>query len=459
MVYKRFSVGVAIRIGLILANMVCLAYIFARTDLFFSQLVLLLLLIFQVYNLVQFVTRTSRNLARFLQAIRHHDFSLSFSDAEPANPAFQELHQSFQSVIDAYKEVEARKESQYQYFRLIMEHVPVGIISLNSKDEVVLMNKAAEKLLHVQNIVSWKQLQTRRTVFTQAADYLLRGGRNLAEIVIEEEQRQFAVSVNPVILMGEPYRIITFSDIKNEIESKELEAWHKLIRILTHEIMNSVTPLASLTETMLMILEQEEGNQKPLSEITEENIADIRFSLKTIQKRSSGMLHFLDDYRQLTRIPVPRIAPVNVAGLFASVAGLMQGEINKYRVNICIRPVPPDVFVQADARLLEQVLLNLLTNSLQAMEGVLHPQIELKAFQKDAKLLIEVTDNGQGIEADKLGKIFIPFYSTKASGSGIGLPVCKQIMHLHGGSLRVQSQKGVGTKVELQFPLNQYKDK
>lgn len=453
MVYKRFSVGVAIRVGLILANVVCLAFIFARTDLFFSQLVLLIVLGFQLYNLVHFVTQTTRDLARFLQAVRHQDYSVSFADDAGTHPAFQELHQSFQGAINAYREVEAQKESQYHYFKLIVEHVSAGIISLNSKHEIVLINKAAEQLLDVQNIVSWKQLQSKRNSFTQAVDHWLRGGSSLAEVVIEGEKRQFSVGVNPVILLGEPYRVVTFSDIKNEIEGKEIEAWHKLIRILTHEIMNSVTPLASLTETMLMIVEQEDGNQKPLAEITEENLEDIRLALKTIQKRSRGMLHFLNDYRQLTRIPTPQLAPVNIGNLLASVSRLMQGEITKYKASIYVLPVPPNLTIQADAKLLEQVLINLLTNSLQALEDVVNPQIELNAITQDSKVIVAVADNGKGIEADKLDKIFIPFYSTKQAGSGIGLPVSKQIMHLHGGNIKVQSQTGVGTKVELRFPI------
>jgi nitrogen fixation/metabolism regulation signal transduction histidine kinase len=305
--------------------MVCLAFIFARTSLFFTQVVLLLALFFQIYTLIRYVTRTNRELAKFLEAIRHHDYSLSFVNTSDTNAVFAELNQSFQLIVDSYKEVEARKESQYQYFKLIVEHVQVGIISLNSKNEVFLINKAAQSLLHLSHILHWKQLQDKRPAFAQIVDHLSRGGSSLAEVSVAGDIRQLSVGVNHVQLLGEPYRIITFGDIRNEIEGKEIEAWHKLIRILTHEIMNSVTPLISLTETMLMILEQEDGSQKPLSAITEENISDIRFSLKTIQKRSGGILHFLNDYRQLTRLPVPKMEKVRVAELFESVARLMQG--------------------------------------------------------------------------------------------------------------------------------------
>jgi nitrogen fixation/metabolism regulation signal transduction histidine kinase len=453
-IYKRFSVGVAIRISLILANVVCLAFILARTELFFTQLVLVLVLIFQVYNLIHFVTRTNRDLAKLLLAIRHQDYSVGFLQQNYNDPSFGKLSDAFGQIIESYKEIEARKESQYQYFKLIVEHVQVGIISLNSRNEVTLMNKAAGQLLKVQHIPTWTHLQEQRAPFTQTVDNLLRGGSGLAEVPIDGETRQFSVGVTHVLLMGEPYRIITFGDIKNEIEGKEIEAWHKLIRILTHEMMNSVTPLVSLTETMLMILQEDDGSQKPLSAITEENISDIRFSLKTIQMRSGSILHFLNDYRQLTRIPVPRIEQVKVAELFESVARLMQGETAKYQVKLIVPAVPPDLTVRADAKLIEQVLINLLTNSLQALEGIENPLIELKVYTNESRMVLEITDNGKGIDADKLSKIFIPFYSTKKEGSGIGLPVSKQIMHMHGGSIKVQSQKGLKTTFGLYFPQN-----
>jgi nitrogen fixation/metabolism regulation signal transduction histidine kinase len=431
--------------------MVCLAFIFARTAFFFTQLVLLLVLFFQIYTLIRYVTQTNRELAKFLEAIRHHDYSLNFVNTPDSNTAFGELNQSFQLIVDSYKEVEARKESQYQYFKLIVEHVQVGIISLNSKNEVFLINKAAQQLLHLSHILHWKQLQDKRPAFAQIVDHLSRGGSSLAEVSVDGDTRQLSVGVNHVQLLGEPYRIITFGDIRNEIEGKEIEAWHKLIRILTHEIMNSVTPLVSLTETMLMILQKEDGSQKPLSAITEENISDICFSLKTIQKRSGGILHFLNDYRQLTRIPVPKMEQIQVAELFESVSRLMQGEISQHQVRLVVHPVEPEMLVRADARLIEQVLINLLTNSLQALEGMQNPLIELRAYTKDSRRILEIIDNGKGIDADKMDKIFIPFYSTKSTGSGIGLPVSKQIMHLHGGSIKVQSQKGIHTSVQLQF--------
>ncbi len=455
MVYKRFSTGVIVRVLLLQANLVCLAIIFARTDLFFNQLILLLVLPFQVYNLIHFVSRTNRDLTKFLLAIRQSDYSANFSNLPDTDTSFGELYQTFSDIIDSYRSMQAEKESQYQYFQLIIEQVSVGIISLDENNKIELINKAATQLLDIPDVISWAGLRAKRLAFVQAVDNLYRKGSQLAEVPMEEEVKQFSVEVIHVRLLGKPIRIITFGDIRTEIEGKEIEAWHKLIRILTHEIMNSVTPLVSLTETMLMILEEENGTQKHLSAITEDNISDIRFSLKTIQKRSGGMLHFLNDYRKLTKLPAPQLQQLQIKEIAEAVVCLMQGEASRLGIGLRVEFIQADLMITADVKLLEQVLINLLTNSLQACRGIPNPLIALHAYTKNLEVIVEVSDNGSGITKDKLDKIFIPFYSTKDEGSGIGLSVCKQIMHLHGGTIKVNSLPGVSTTFQLRFPQPQ----
>lgn len=451
MVYKRFYFRVIIHIGLLLANMVCLAYSFARTDLFFTQLILLFLLIFQVYHLIHFVLQTNRELAKFLLALKHTDYSVTFNNHTFKDPAFNELSEAFSQIIGSYQQVNAQKESQYEYFKRIVEQVNVGIISLKGNHEIALMNKAAHALLSAPEGASWPYLQANRNSFTNAAEAESRGGNRLVEIKIGDEMKQLSLRVDDVLLLGRPYHIIIFQDIRQEIEQKEMEAWYKLIRILTHEIMNSVTPVASLTETMLMILGQDDGRQKELASITEENIADLRFSLKTIQNRSNSLLHFLNDYRKLTRIPVPQLEEIKIAGLLAEVATLMQGELHQQQVRLSVEIADGPLVIQGDYKLLAQVLINLITNSLQALEAVADANIVLKAYHTESKVIVEVSDNGAGIDEDKMDKIFIPFYSTKAEGSGIGLSLSKQIVNLHKGTIKVYSRKGMNTTFQLVF--------
>jgi len=436
----------------LLTTLVMLAFLFARTEWFFTQLILLLLLVFQVYDLVRLVNRTNQALSRFLLAIRHADYSAKFGQESEGDPSVQNLQRAFDEVIASFQKMERQKESQFLFFKRIIECVHTGILVLSPEKDLVLVNQAAQRLLNLPGLRSWTHLKTSQPDFATAIGRLHSTGRVLLELSHAGETRQLSVGADPVIVLGAPHLIITLQDIRSQIEQKETEAWHKLIRILSHEVMNSVTPVVSLTDTMRMILEDEEARPKRAVELTEENLSDLRFSLQTIRKRSHGMLHFIHDYRQLTHLPVPQLEKVNVGELIENAARLMQGELRIYQIRLRAEVPVPNLSIQADTKMIEQVLINLLTNSLQALAGVHQPLIQVSSFPLDNQVIIEVRDNGPGIEPDKLDKIFVPFYSTKENGSGIGLSLSRQIMKLHQGTIRVRSEKGVKTCFRLHFP-------
>jgi two-component system, NtrC family, nitrogen regulation sensor histidine kinase NtrY len=449
---RSFSIQVTLRVLGLLLCLITLAFIFARTELFFTQLILLLLLAFQVYDLIRLVNRTNQDLSRFLLAIRYGDFSVHFTDPNALPTTFRHLHYSFGEMMDSYKKMESQKESQFLFFKRIIEGVNTGIIALSAEGKMVLVNQAAQHLLQMPGLSSWTELQNRQPAFVQAIEGMKGRGRSLVEMRLEGETRQLALGIDPIVLLGESHQIITFQDIRSEIEQKEIEAWHKLIRILTHEIMNSVTPVVSLTDTMLMMLEDGELHATTPAGLTEENLDDLRLSLQTIRKRSQGMLHFVNDYRQLTHLSVPQPERLNVAALLSHAGQLMQGEFQNRNIQLHTQISDPDLIIEGDAKLIEQVLINLMTNGMQALEERTDPKMELSAYSAEGRVVIEVSDNGKGIDADKLDKIFVPFYSTKANGSGIGLSLSRQIMQLHGGTIGVQSEKGIKTTFELRFP-------
>ncbi|HRX01316.1 MAG TPA: HAMP domain-containing sensor histidine kinase, partial [Cyclobacteriaceae bacterium] len=253
------------------------------------------------------------------------------------------------------------------------------------------------------------------------------------------------------LILDKPHKLITFQDINSEIEQKEIEAWHKLIRILTHEIMNSVTPIASLTETMQTLLEDKNGNQRKAQEISDETIKDILFSLKTIHKRSEGLLSFVDTYRKLTKIPQPTLETFHVRDMLEQISTLMHHHLKGTSVKFEVNATPTDLLVHADPKLIEQVVINLVTNSIHALENKPDGLITLNAYEENNRIVVEVSDNGKGIPEKELEEIFVPFFSTKKEGSGIGLSLSKQIMSLHGGTIKVKSQPGVGTSFFLNF--------
>ncbi len=451
MLLKSFTVSVVIRVLLLLATITGLSLILGRADLFFNQIILGGLLVVQVYALIRYVNRTNRQLARFLLSIKNADFTVHFSHHHE-DRSFSELHTAFREIVESYKQVKADREIQYQYLKLIVKHIKIGIISLKGDDEIALINQPAMDMLRIAQYHHWRNLKLKHAHFVSEIEQLREGESKLIEISVDGEHKKLSVHTTAVVLLKQPYKIITFQDIGQEIDQSEIDAWHKLIRILTHEIMNSVTPIASLTETLLMLMQHEDGSLKTRQDIREDFIPDLAYSLQTIQKRSDGLLHFLDDYRKLTRVPLPQKESFPIQTLFDSVCRLMSGETQRHQISLSIAVSPEHLLLSADFRQAEQVLINLITNSIQALANIHTPTIMLSAYTQGHHLLIEVTDNGQGIADDKLDQIFIPFFSTKETGSGIGLSLSRHIISLHGGSVRVSSQRHQKTSFYLSFP-------
>ncbi|MEQ9439147.1 MAG: ATP-binding protein [Cyclobacteriaceae bacterium] len=449
MVLRRFSVLVILRVILLLVTVTGFTLIFGRADLFFNQIILGGIILIQVYDLIRFVQRTNDELAKLFLAIRHSDFTVNFS--HHSHSAFKSLHPAMKEIMEAYKQVKIEKEAQFQYLRLLVQHLKVGIISIKGDDEIALMNPPALDFLQMGMYHHWKNVQRKRPQFVEAVEAMQHGESRLLELSIQGQIRRLSVQLTQVQLLQESYKIITLHDIEQEINRSEMEAYDKLIRILTHEIMNSVTPISSLTETLLMMLENERGEVKSLQEVDPDYPEDLAYSLRTIQKRTDGLLTFVEDYRRLTKVPQPQQQSVSVQELIESVSRLMRGEFQKRNIAFQVQVQPEDLSLFIDYQQIEQVLINLLTNSMHAVVGKPEPMIMLKAYALTDKTVLEVTDNGEGIPVDKLDEIFVPFFSTKEKGSGIGLSLSRNIMTLHGGNIRVSSQPGAHTTFTLYF--------
>ncbi|MDX1629984.1 MAG: ATP-binding protein [Fulvivirga sp.] len=439
--YKKFSFKVATRVVLILLNLLLIATIFGDDRLFFNQIILSIILILQVGEMLRFINKTNRELSKFILAIRHKDFSINFSKHKIGS-SFDLLNESFEEIISEYKQAKIEKEAQYRYLQNVVEHINVGIIALEGA-KITLMNSTAEKLIGSKGILNWHILKEKSNAFARAIEEMGDEGQRLIEMGSTQHARTLAVDVSSLNLLEKKYKLVTFKDIQTEIEQKEIEAWHKLIRILTHEIMNSATPISSLTETMQMMLDKK-------NEIDKEVLQDLRFSLQTIQKRSDGMLAFIDDYRKITRVPKPKSARVHLTQMIKEIAALVQPDLDKAGITLKTK-MEQGLFAQIDKKLIEQVLINLIQNAKYALEGIENPEIAISVFSSDQHTIIEVSDNGKGIAKNELKEIFVPFYTTRKEGSGIGLSLSKQIMHLHQGQIKVESQPGKGTTFTLVF--------
>lgn len=447
--YKKFSFLVVLRLLFILVNMLLLAYIFGDSRLFFNHIILFILLVLQVGELIRYIKRTNKELTKFLLAVKHSDFSINFNNAK-IGKSFSDLNEAFTEIISTYKSATIEKEAQFHYLRMVVSNINIGIISLENSRYISLMNKPAERLLNVKGIHNWDILREKKPLFVKAIEQLRGDGRQLIELRSGSDTNTLSVDVNSMIMLDKDYKLITFQDIHNEIEQKEIEAWHKLIRILTHEIMNSATPISSLTETMQSMLGPN-GVQISAAELNNNIIEDLRFSLQTIQKRSDGMLAFIDDYRKLTKIAKPNPEACHIEHLFKQIYYLEKAEIEKIGIQFEWHVHPEANVIRLDSQLIEQVLINLIKNSLQAVEDQSTPRIEMKAYREKSGYIIEVSDNGSGISLKEMEEIFVPFFTTKKEGSGIGLSLSKQIMHLHGGTIKVKSEPNMNTSFYLYF--------
>lgn len=450
MLSERFTWWVVFRVVLLTGAIGVLAWIWGDDRLFFTQLILVLCIVGIVAELVRFVNASNREVARFLFALRHSDLSITFKQPSLGS-SFLLLHRQMIELADSYKNVKIEKEAQYQLLQALVDRISVGIILL-AEDNITLINATAQQLLNVGVSQDWKLIRQRNPVFADELSTLGEQGRKLIEIPYGAQSRMVSTDVTTMLILGKSSRLITLQDINAEIEQKELEAWHKLIRILTHEIMNSITPIASLTETMQGMLTNGDGTRKTSSVLTDEIVSDILFSLNTIHVRSEGLLQFVENYRKLTRVPKPRPEAIDLGQFTASIQRLMAETAQRSGVSLTVDHTATDVHPALDASLMQQVLINLITNAIHATEGRPVRTIALHSFVRDKSVVFEVRDTGKGIPRSLLREIFVPFYSTRQDGSGIGLSLSKQIVASHGGTLSVESTPDAGTTFTVSIP-------
>ncbi len=383
---------------------------------------------------------TNRNFIRFLEAIKYSDFAQSFSDSK-LGKSFQELHSAFNQVVEKFKTTRVEKEKSFRYMNTIIQSVNNGLICFDYHGNIDFINRAAKKILDVRYSKNIKSFIHQNPELFRLLKKIRHGERILEKIKSENDIRQMAFYCAEFRIGTNNLKLVSIQDIHNVLEENELDAWQKLIRVLTHEIMNSLTPISSLSSTtydMIKNLQMDSGNIKS-------QLLDIQNALNTINKRSIGLIDFVKAYRSMTLIPEPKFKIVPVLELFNKTVKILQHKIIKHQINVHISVDPVSLEITADPSLMEQVLINLLINAIDALKNINEPKIVIESLLDDiGNLVIRISDNGTGIDEKNKGEIFVPFYSTKKS-SGIGLSFCKQIMKLHSGSIRVSSQNGETT--------------
>lgn len=411
-------------------------------------LLLFPIIIYQVVEFYRFQRKAHDELNQFVESAHYRDFSRYF-DVKHAPIEIQPLRQGFNDINTTFKAISKEKETQYQYLQKILELVDTGILSYKDDDgEIVWMNESLKRMLQLPYLKTIHSLAKRDEDLYREILSLKPGEGRIATAHPERTSFKILLSATAFQTDGNIYKLIAFQNVNEALDETESKAWQKLLSVLTHEIMNSVAPISSLADTLKHRLQQSVS----LLNNDSGSVDDLELGIETIKRRSEGLLKFAETYRSLNKITTLNLSRIYVRDIFENLLQLMQPTLEQKNIDVDTILKDPDLMLEADTTLLEQVLINLLVNAIDAVKEKPDPVISLSAYiANNKRTVIKVSDNGYGMAPEIVDKIFIPFFSTKKTGSGIGLSLCKQIMMLHKGNIQVQSIEGEGTAFLLQF--------
>jgi nitrogen fixation/metabolism regulation signal transduction histidine kinase len=450
MAFKQFRFNIVLRVLLLTAT--CLALFITLNSTFtFTPILVAGLIIYQVWSLIRYVDRTNRELAGFLESIRYSEFTRTFQISDGGS-SFDELNQAFNEVMKDFQQVRSEREEHFHYLQSIVQNIDVSILAYQRDGTVEMINPAAKKLFQLNSL---RNINSLRSLSEKLANTLLSinpGENKLVKVQDDEDILQLAIFATEFKVKDKVILLSTIKNIQNVLEEQETAAWQKLIRVLTHEIMNSIAPISSLSSTIESMVKPYTTGKKEMPEVDMEFIQEIQGALQTINKRSTGLMNFVETYRSLTKIPEPNFSVVNMNELIGHVHTLMKKDVERKNILLESSVEPITIEVQIDEQMIEQVLINLIKNSVQALKGRLGAKIQIRGFyNKRGRPSIQVIDNGQGILDDVIDKIFIPFFTTKHNGSGIGLSLSRQILRLHGGTITAKSTPNEETIFTMTF--------
>ncbi|MBE6281079.1 MAG: GHKL domain-containing protein [Bacteroides sp.] len=438
---KRFYTFRIVLLALLLIGLSVGTVLFYQHQLYFCLMFALLGIVVVIVLLCYMQHRSVNLILRMVESLRYNDFSLSFS-TERKNELESTLRKEINEVVANFRQQLAFHQEQYQYYGTLLDTVDCCLVVIDKDLQVQWMNKSAIHELTGYQIHSLEELDELNEGVSRQIVSLIPGEVKVVRLHKGDLIQEMAVTATVYATATDNLRLINLKNIRSVLEENELEAWQKLVRVLTHEIMNSITPISSLSETLVERMDKVDKD--------EHDEEMIRKGMLTISRRSKGLLDFVMNYRQLSRIPSPVMTPVRVGDMMDSIRGLFSNDAILFQVE------DENRILNIDRSQIEQVIINLLKNAKEACEGKTHPEIIVSTHYSTKQKIfqLEVTDNGYGILPEVQDKVFIPFFTTKRNGSGIGLSLCRQIMSLHGGSISMKSEVDQGTSFVLKFLLS-----
>lgn len=440
MAFKNFRFQVALRVIILTAILVVLSWCIVN-DLYLRAVYVGIAAIISVAELIWYTDRFNRDIRGFLQSLLQRDFTTHYEQTGRGK-TYDELYETFNNISDVFKKISAEKEIQHKYLEMLVEHVRVSILSIDADEKVHLANQALRDLLRRNILSNVSSLEAVDATLAKTIREIHAGETRLIKVSIDNELLQLSIHASEFKLDDRYFKLISMQNIKNELDIREMESWQKLIRVLSHEIMNSVSPISSLGDTLHKLIKQ---NQVMLTEANTSLYDSLDKGLEAIKLRSEGLVNFTQTYRKLTHIPIPSLKKVRLNDILERVQTLLAARITEGRVKLTISNA--SVELVADPELMEHVFINLLLNAFEATKDQEEPKVHIyTTTTQKGQLNIHVADNGQGIDKEIIEKIFIPFFTTRKNGSGIGLALTKQILHLHQADILLKSEVGKGTE-------------
>jgi two-component system nitrogen regulation sensor histidine kinase NtrY len=447
--FEKFEWRVLLRVFLLFLTLTIVSYCVVKGWLGYL-IILGPVIIYQLVDIYKSQIKAHKELRQFAESIHYRDFSRYFDEKE-APSELKPLRKGFNEINTTFKVMSREKETQYQYLKKILELVDTGILSYKVQDgEVVWMNESLKKMLALPYLKTIHSFARRDEILYKDIISLKPGESKVGTVHTEKTSYKVLLSATAFQTDGEVYNLIAFQNINEALDETESKAWQKLLGVLTHEIMNSIAPISSLADTIKNRLKSiDKDTNYPGA------LDDLEVGIDTIKRRSEGLLKFAETYRNLNKISKPNLKKIHIRDLFENLHQLMHPTLVQKDIKLDIILKDPSLMFEVDANLIEQVLINLLVNAIEGVKDTVEPRISLTGYiSENSKVIIKVADNGIGMPEELLDKIFVPFFSTKKTGSGIGLTLCKQIMMLHHGNIQVQSKEGEGTAFLLQFLMS-----
>lgn len=447
MIYNRYEWRLLLRVFLMFLALLAAAFVVVKGQPLYL-VIFIPLIIYAVIEMIRFQKKAQDEVNQFVESIQYRDFSRHF-DVRKAPNELKPLRKGFNDINTTFKLISRERETQYHYLQKILELVDTGILSYEEETgEIGWINEAFKNLISIPYLKTVHSLEKREPDLYLELTKVKPGDSKIITITRNQQLVKILITASVMRSDDKLYKLIAFQNVSEALDETESKAWSKLLNVMTHEIMNSVAPISSLADTLKNRLQSPEiANSVQSSELE-----DLELGIDTIKRRSEGLLKFTESYRSLNKITKLDRNKVLVRDLFENLNSLMRPTLEKKHIELEIILRDPTLAIQADINLIEQVMINLLVNAIEAVKDREEPRLTLSAeVQNNSKTLVKVTDNGLGMPPELLDKIFIPFFSTRKTGSGIGLSLCKQIMLLHKGNIQVQSTEGKGSSFILQF--------